>query len=45
MKKDNFIKGILVGVMATLMFLMMTGFGSSTPGHNSWNPMYVKIVK
>ena len=45
MKKDNYIKGILVGIVITLLAMMFMGFGSSTPGHSRYNPLYVKIVK
>ena len=44
MKKDNFIKGILVGVIITLMLMMFMGFGGGL-GSSRFNPMYVKLVK
>tara|TARA_Y100000310_G_scaffold279114_1_gene298067 strand:- start:22 stop:159 length:138 start_codon:yes stop_codon:yes gene_type:complete len=44
MKKDNFIKGILVGVIITLMLMMFMGFGGGGLGSSRTKPMYVKIV-
>jgi len=45
MKKDGYIKGILVGIIITLTMLLFMGFGNSTPGHHYLNPLYVKLVK
>ena len=45
MKKDNFIKGVLVGIIVTLCLIMFMGFGSTSLGSSIFNPMYVKIVK
>ena len=45
MKKDSYIKGVLVGIILTLMMMLFMGFGNSTPGHSYLNPLYVKIVK
>ena len=44
MKKDNFIKGVLVGIIIVLSVIMVMGVGSGL-GSSRFNPMYVKIVK
>ena len=45
MKKDSYIKGVLVGIIITLSLMMFMGFGNTTPGHHKLNPLYVKIVE
>ena len=44
MKKDNFIKGVLVGIIIVLSVMMFMGFGGGL-GSSRFNPMYVKLVK
>ncbi len=45
MKKDNFAKGVLVGIIISLMALLFLGFTTRTPGHSSLYPLYVRVVK
>ena len=45
MKKDNFVKGILVGIIMSLCIIMFMVFGSEPRGSSMYNPLYVKIVK
>ena len=42
-KKDSFIKGVLIGIIITLTTMMFFGF-SGAKGHSQFNPLYVKIV-
>ena len=43
MKKDNFIKGVLIGIAFT--FIIMTSMGFKSSLCSRLNPMYVKVVK
>ncbi len=43
MKRDSFIKGVLVGIVIVLMSIIFTGFTSNTLG-TEYNPIYVKVI-
>ena len=43
-KNENFIRGMLVGIIITLTTMMFFGFKGGL-GHDKFNPVYVKIVK
>tara|TARA_R100000781_G_scaffold83175_1_gene51220 strand:+ start:68 stop:205 length:138 start_codon:yes stop_codon:yes gene_type:complete len=43
-RNENFIRGVLVGIIITLMTMMFFGFSSGL-GHNKFNPVYVKVVE
>tara|TARA_R100001230_G_C5622957_1_gene132064 strand:- start:92 stop:220 length:129 start_codon:yes stop_codon:yes gene_type:complete len=40
---NDYFKGILMGIIITLLLISMMGFGSGALG-TKFNPMYVKIV-
>ena len=40
---SDYIKGVLMGILITLLLITMMGFGGSPLG-TKYNPMYVKIV-
>ena len=42
--RKEFLRGLMLGIVITLMFIIMTGFSSSALGSSRFNPIYVKIV-